>query len=133
MLDLNILKWSWSQRFILISYIFTFYFTITKPYAQLNGEFSAKQFKSTRNLICWATVISLLIACSYCFGMYRLKFKRFIYISLGCVGANLFFLLVSFAKDKRIPTWSFLFGVICLLITCGLIWYDSKLYRYYNK
>lgn len=133
MLDLNILKWNWSQRFILLSYIVTFHLTINKPYAKLTGEFSDRSFKGSHNIMCWLTVIVLLIASSYCFGMYRLKYRNFVFGTLGCIGINLFFLMVSFAKDKRLPTGSYFLSILFVLVTCGLIWYDAMTYMYYDK
>lgn len=133
MLDLNFFKWNWSQRFILISYIIAFHYTIRKPYASLKDEFSEKYFSSAKNILCWATVICLLIACTYCFGMYRLKFKNFMYGAFGCIGFNVLFLLAGFAKDRRLPTLAFFISIVFVLVTCGLVWYDSSNYRYYDK
>lgn len=133
MLDYHFLQWSWSQRFILVSYIASFYFIITKPYARISNELIQKDFKGAFNLFCYATVICLLISCLRCFGYYKIKCLNFIYGTFGCVGANVFFLLIGFTKDKRIPTGYFFMGILCILVTCAFILYDVANYKYEER
>lgn len=133
MLDTNIFKWSWSQRFILISYLATYHFTILKPYAWLKDEFSDKTFKGSLNLFCWVSVICLFIGCLYCYGFCDIKVKELLYVAVGSQLANLFFLLLGYTKDKRLPTINYPISLVLLIVTCGLVWYDMSNYKYYDK
>lgn len=130
MLDLNILKWSWSQRFILISYILTFWVALCKPHAYLVNEGISKYFKSPLH---WITLIALLIAASSCYGFYKIKTKNYIMIALAGVVLETFFLIMGFVKDRRLPTRYFFLTILMIAVTIGLIYYDKLNYVYDEK
>jgi hypothetical protein len=133
MLDYNILRWSWSQRFILLSYVMTCYYMIGHPYAKLNTELITKSYHGALNIFCYATVLCLFAACLKCYGYYKIKLLHMLYGVGGCIVANLLFMLVAFSKDRRLPTGSYFLSLLWCGITCLCIWYDISHYRYEEK
>lgn len=129
----NIFKWTWLQRFIVVMLIVTYKVLMCNPYAQRVTETFSKHYSAKLNIFCWASFICLFVATLYCFGFYKLKVIKFLIGSWCCLGANIFFLLVGYVKDKRIPTIEFGLGVVCVLGTSLLIWLFSKSYRVIPK
>lgn len=105
------------------------WFTLFQPYAQLDG----RMYSSAKNIFKYAIVILLGITIQYCYGAYEMKVKNWMLAIAGVVGADLFFYIVSFAKDGRKPTKEYGIALILVAATLGMMWWDSKNYVYEKR
>ena len=133
MIDYNVLKWDWSQRLIAVLYIWTAWLILSKPYAAIITPDAEKYFKGSRNLFKYGIVIALFSLAQYCFGAYRKNIKAWLYTLGGFAGADLFFLIVSYAKDGRLPTKYYFMSLLGIALTLGAIWWDSSNYVYEKR
>lgn len=130
MLDYHISKWSWTQRFILISYIFTYWYWMSHPYAKIVTEMQTKYFKPVLNPLKHITMFLLFIAGLYCFGLYKIKFKRYFIGVISVCGVDLVLNVLSIMRDGRTFTKDYFIGLLLIGVTIALIYWDSTLYVY---
>lgn len=133
MFDGNILKWSWSQRFILLGCLISYWVIMFHPYAVINTETMTKEFSALINPFLHVSLICLVVASLYCYGLNRIKVEKFLLASVVAYALNLFYLVVGFTKDRRVPTVYYFIGIVCILVTCGIIMYDKSNYTYVER